>query len=279
MILTYIIIAITFVVSYQGFKDFSFFEKYKFNVDGILIDKQYFRIITSGFLHGSWGHFGMNMLTLYFFGNALEKSYGIENFFLIYFGSMILGSLLALFVHRNHGDYSAIGASGAVSGAILAFVVLYPNVDLYLFFVLPLKAWLFAVLYILGSIYGTRSQVGNIGHDAHLGGAVGGTVLAVLVKPGILTHNWWIVLLVLVPTIIFLLLMIYRPEMMLIDNYFGKQARDIGNRSKRSLKIVGKRERKDPEKELDELLDKINQSGYDSLSEHEKKRLQDLSDH
>ena len=100
--------------SYKGFTNPLFFEGYKFKVDKILIKKDYLRLVTSGFLHVSWMHLIFNMVSLYFFSGIIETSLGVLQFLIIYFTSLIGGNLLCLLINKNHGDYSAAGASGAV---------------------------------------------------------------------------------------------------------------------------------------------------------------------
>src|SRR5687767_5046264 len=108
----FIVLVITILISFQGIRRPDYLEKYSFQVDEILIQKDYKRLITSGFLHVGWLHLIFNMLTLYWFSGNLEDEMGIARIAIIYFGSLIAGNLFALFVHRNHGDYSAVGASG-----------------------------------------------------------------------------------------------------------------------------------------------------------------------
>src|SRR6478752_2675378 len=115
------------VFSYYGFKESHVFDSYKFNVDSILIDKEYKRLVSSGFLHGSWTHLGFNMMSLYAFSSSLENSIGPVKYLVIYFASLIGGNLLSLFIHRNHGSYSAIGASGAVCGIVFSSITLFPG--------------------------------------------------------------------------------------------------------------------------------------------------------
>ena len=110
--------------SYKGFRDMGYFERYVFDVDKILIDKEYRRLISSGFLHGGWFHLGLNLIALISFSAAVESQLGPGLFTLIFFVSLIGGNLLSLYIHRNHGDYSALGASGAVSGIIASSIIL-----------------------------------------------------------------------------------------------------------------------------------------------------------
>ncbi|MCW3111814.1 MAG: Rhomboid family protein, partial [Segetibacter sp.] len=112
--ITGILILINFIVSYRGFKDSIFFEKYAFQIDRVLIHKDYKVLVTSGFLHVSWTHLLFNMFSLYIFSSNLESSIGPVNYLIIYTAGLVGGNLLSLFIHRYHGDYSAAGASGAI---------------------------------------------------------------------------------------------------------------------------------------------------------------------
>ncbi|MCD8528809.1 MAG: rhomboid family intramembrane serine protease [Chitinophagales bacterium] len=203
-ILVYIIIAANVLFSWQGFDNHGFFEKYKFRVGSIIQNKEYYRLITSGFLHADMTHLIVNMITFYSFGLALQSLFNLIQFLIIYFGSLILGNLLALFINKNNYNYSAIGASGAVSGVVFACILFAPFQNVYLFFFLPIKFWIFGVLYLLYTVYGMNKQNDNIGHEAHLGGALAGLALAIAFKPYIAFANWWITLLLLViPLVLF----------------------------------------------------------------------------
>ena len=144
---TLAIIAANVIISLKGFKDFSFFEKYKFNIGGIRRGEQ-FRMISSGFLHLDFSHLLFNMLTLYFFADVVISSIGYEKFILIYLASLLVGNLLSFYFHKNEYNYSAIGASGAVSGILYSAILFYPKMSLYLFFIpIPIPAWVFGILY------------------------------------------------------------------------------------------------------------------------------------
>src|SRR4051812_30223124 len=87
--------------SYKGFNDKSFFDKYLFQVDKVLEQKQYYRLLTSGFLHADWTHLLFNMISFYSFSNSLEDFLGPIKFLIIYFASLLGGDLLALIMHKN----------------------------------------------------------------------------------------------------------------------------------------------------------------------------------
>ncbi|WGK64076.1 rhomboid family intramembrane serine protease [Croceiramulus getboli] len=205
-LVTLIVIAANVLFSMRGFKDFSFFEKYKFNTGAIRRGEQQ-RILTSGFLHVSVQHLFFNMLTLYFFANVVIFNLGPINFLLIYLGSLILGNLLSFYFHKDDYHYSAVGASGAVSGILYAAILLQPGMSLYLFFIpIPIPAYLFGIGYLLYSIWGMRAQNDNIGHDAHFGGAVGGYALTLAFAPALLQTNTIMVILLAIPIVILFIL-------------------------------------------------------------------------
>ena len=201
-IYTLIIIALNVLCSFKGFKDRSFFETYKFNVGGIKRGEK-LRMLVSGFLHVDLQHLLFNMITLYFFADQVIYKVGSFYFFLIYFGSLIFGNLLSYYFHKNESYYSAVGASGAVTGILYAAILLFPGMELYLYFIpIPIPSYIVCVGYMMYSIYGMKSRVGNIGHDAHFGGAIGGYVLTLLIAPQVLETHLWMVILLAVPIII-----------------------------------------------------------------------------
>ncbi|KPE52464.1 rhomboid family intramembrane serine protease [Chryseobacterium indologenes] len=176
-----VIIAATCLFSYRGFNDVALFEKYKFNVAAIESRKEYIRLISSAFLHADFMHLFFNMLSLYFFQGAVTLFFGDIGFLIIYFGSMILGNLFSLLIYKNQPWYSAIGASGAVSGIIFAAIAMAPKVIEVNF----LPGWIFGTLYFGYSVYMMLNpkQWDNLGHAAHLGGAFFGLVYAVAIHP------------------------------------------------------------------------------------------------
>ncbi|HXC04367.1 MAG TPA: rhomboid family intramembrane serine protease [Bacteroidia bacterium] len=254
--------------SYQGLKDEGFFNKYSFEVDQILVRKEYRRLITSGFLHVSWTHLLFNMMSLYFFYGGLESSLGEWKALGIYLVSLVGGDLLALFIHRHHGDYSAVGASGAVSGIIFASIALFPGMSIG-FFGLPfsIPSWAYGLLYVLYSIYGIKSKRDNIGHEAHLGGGLTGLLVAVILVPQVVQVNYIPIALILIPTTVFLFLIITKPHLLFVGSLFQtkKAYYDIDEKYNA--------EKREKELELDEILDKIHRKGINSLSRKEKEKL------
>lgn len=272
-IISIIIIVINFAISYKGFNDRIFFEKYKFEVDKILIDKEYYRVITSGFLHVDWTHLIFNMISLYAFSGLLEINVGRINFIIIYFGSLIAGDLFALLIHKNHGDYNSVGASGAVFGVIFASIALFPGLEIG-FFILPISipSWIYGILYIGYSIYGIKSKRDNIGHEAHLGGALIGMMIAIILYPISLIENYLPILIIFIPSIIFIYIIITKPYVLYIDNYFFKT-----HKKYYSIEDKYNDQKVNQQKEIDRLLDKISKKGIKSLSKNEKEKLEEYS--
>jgi membrane associated rhomboid family serine protease len=203
---TLVIILANVAVSIKGFNDFSFFEKYKFNIAGIRRGEQ-IRMVTSGFLHVDVTHLLFNMLTLYFFASVVIDAVGVTKFVLIYIASLLVGNLLSLFFHKEEYHYSAVGASGAVTGVLYSAILFYPDMGLYLFFIpIAIPAWIFGILYLLYSIYGMKSRMGNIGHDAHFGGAIAGYALTIAFVPSLLETSLWIVAILAIPIILLFIL-------------------------------------------------------------------------
>ncbi len=218
-----ILILASIAFSYKGFTNEAFFDGYKLKVDRILVNKDYKRLLTFGFLHVSWMHLIFNMLTLYAFSGPLESVLGNTRFLSIYFVSLVGGGLLSLFVHRNHSSYSSVGASGAICGIIFASIALFPGMEIG-FFGLPLSipSWLYGILYIAFSIYGIKSNKDNIGHESHLGGALIGMIVSLLMEPSAFTENYLTILVIAFPTIAFIVLIITRPQVLLVDNFYFK---------------------------------------------------------
>ena len=180
-----IIIAATAIISYIAFNNHALFEKYKFNVGAILRNKEYVRLISAGFLHADLMHLLFNMMTLYFFGPIVIDAFGAFGFLLVYFGSILLGNVFSLYLYKNQSWYSAIGASGGVSGILFASIAMIPGLPIYFFFIpIAIPGYLFGFAYFGYSVYMMLNprQNDNIGHAAHLGGAFFGLVYAVALQ-------------------------------------------------------------------------------------------------
>lgn len=205
--------------SILGFQRRDIMARYAFHVGSIQSRNQLDRLVSSMFLHAGVGHLLFNMFALYSFGDKLELvAPGSLLFVLIYMVSGIGGNLFALFVNRNHPDYLAVGASGAVSGILFASILIFPGGSVYIIPIpIPIPDWVFAFGFILVSIFGIGANYGNIGHEAHLGGAVLGILLSVILYPGIVVQSPYLLSGLIVPVVAFIALMLARPD--LIEKY------------------------------------------------------------
>ena len=201
-----LLIGIIVLTSYKGFNDLSFFRKYEFHIGSIRAGDNV-RMFSSAFLHGDWGHLFFNMFTLYMFAPVVISYFDSFSFLVIYFGSLVFGSLLTLLFHKDEYSYRAIGASGAVTGVLYSAILLHPDMSLYLFFIpIPIPAYIFGIGYLLYSIYGMKAKNDNIGHTAHFGGAIGGYLITILKQPGMLTDNTFMVVLLAIPIVLLFVL-------------------------------------------------------------------------
>jgi membrane associated rhomboid family serine protease len=268
-----ILILVNCFVSWKGFNDRNFYERYEFSIEKVKIYKQYYRLVTSGFLHVNWMHLIFNMLALYFFSSSVELYFGPLQFLLVYFASMIGGDLLSLFIHRYDSGYSSVGASGAVNGIIFASIAVFPGMKMGLFFIpIAIPAWIFGLAYVAYSIYGIRSRRDNVGHESHLAGALIGMLLAVAMFPAALVENYLVIGAIALPSIVFIYIILTRPHVLLINNQFFRT-------QKKNLSIDQRynAEKLDRQKEVDRILDKINKRGMKSLTPKEREMLEQYS--
>jgi membrane associated rhomboid family serine protease len=188
MLFTLIIIAVTGIVSFMAFSNRGLIDDLILWPPAIERKKQYWRLISYGFIHADFGHLFFNMLTLYFFGaymepriNALLGSFG---FVLFYVGALIVSILPTYLKNRHNSNYRSLGASGAVSAVLFAFILFAPWARIYVYF-LPVPAIIYAALYVMYSIYMDRSGRGNVNHSAHLWGAAYGVVFMAILDPAV----------------------------------------------------------------------------------------------
>jgi membrane associated rhomboid family serine protease len=182
-----LIIANGLIGAYTMFVDASPVDKMAFRPYAFYHGHEYWRLITAGFVHAGGWHLAVNMITLFFFGPVVESLLGAGGFLLVYFGSDITANLATLARYRDDQSYGAIGASGAVSGVLFSFCLFAPLDLIYIMGVLPLPAIGFAVLYVGYSIHAARQLADRVAHEAHLGGALGGVLLTILIAPEALT--------------------------------------------------------------------------------------------
>ncbi len=181
--ITLAIIILTIITSYQAFVNPETKYKLIFNANIIKERKEWYRFWSHGLIHADWIHLGLNMFVLYEFGRIIELAFkqyfglmGSAYYLLLYGLGLAAASLYSYFQHQNNYGYNALGASGAVSGIVFAFILLLPTQTLLLFMVIPMPAIVLGVLYLGYSHYMSQRGNDNIGHDAHFWGAVWGIV-------------------------------------------------------------------------------------------------------
>jgi len=179
------------VSGYALYYDQQLIDRLAFKPKRILQHKEWYRMITGGFVHGSLGHLAFNMITLFLFGPVLEARVGSLVFLAIYFGAELAAHALTLWLHRDTPGYAAVGASGAISGLVFAFCLFHPFHRIYLFFAIGMPAWIFALGFVGFSVWAMKkresSRMGGIAHEAHLGGAIGGLILTLILEPSSLS--------------------------------------------------------------------------------------------
>ncbi|MBP6183457.1 MAG: rhomboid family intramembrane serine protease [Saprospiraceae bacterium] len=191
MSITLIIIALNLIVSYMAFQDHQFFDRWADRPYAVVHGHQYERWLTSGFVHGNWLHFGINMFVLWQFGSVVEETFmsldgpigGRIKYVTIYFIILIASSIPTFLKHKDNPSYSSVGASGAVSGVLFAYVLFYPLNLLYLYGIIPIYGIVAALAYLAYSSWASRRENDHINHDAHLYGALSGLLLTMLFFP------------------------------------------------------------------------------------------------
>tara|TARA_R110002096_G_scaffold65006_4_gene158338 strand:+ start:72129 stop:72725 length:597 start_codon:yes stop_codon:yes gene_type:complete len=152
-------------------------------------DRQYDTMILSGFVHADVGHLLFNMFTFYFFAFPMERFIGTTAFLALYFFGLVVSHTCTWYKHRNNPGYASLGASGAISAVLFAYIVYFPNATLMILPIpVPIPALLFAIGYVAYSYWASSQNTGRINHDAHLCGAVSGLIFVAITNPGAFTR-------------------------------------------------------------------------------------------
>lgn len=186
------IVIITVVVSFLAWQNRLLMGRLIFDPISIVRYKQYDRFITHGFIHADTMHLLFNMFTLYSFGRAIEDFYihrfGNFGFVLFYLLAIVVAIIPSFLKNKNNSRYLSLGASGAVSAVIFAYILFAPWSMLYFFGILPIPAIVFAVLYVAYTTYADRRGTDNINHSAHLYGAIFGVPATIISEPSVVIH-------------------------------------------------------------------------------------------
>ena len=185
MLITVILIAVTCAVSITCFSNQSLTERLLLWPPGVARG-QYDRLVTHAFVHADGAHLAFNMITLFFFGRAVEpfveRYIGMAGFVLFYLGAAVVSVMPSTINHWNDTRYRSLGASGAVSAVLFAFILMAPWTTIYVFFI-PVPAILYATAFLAYGLYAGRLGHDHINHSAHLWGAGFGVVFALLMEP------------------------------------------------------------------------------------------------
>ena len=196
MSITLVIIIVTSIISVQAFSRPGIIERLKHHPYSEVRHGEWFRLLTSGFVHGGWVHLLINMFVLYSFGSHIETVFlglwgttlGRIMYLVMYLLAIVAGDLPSLARHKDNPAYASIGASGAVSAVVFIFILLYPWEMLYLYGILPIPALIGGVAYLIYSSWASRNRNDRVDHMAHFYGAVFGIIFMIAFKPSLLQH-------------------------------------------------------------------------------------------
>ncbi len=196
MIINYVIIASTVIVSLLAWNQPELFSKLKFNPFLTKERKEYWRLVSYGLIHADWIHLFVNMFVLYSFGSLVTQYFellfpgkSIFYYLILYIGGLLVASAPGYGKHKDNPYYNAVGASGAVSAVLFSSIVFNPMAKIYLFFVpIGIPAVVFGILYLIYSAYMDKKAKDNVGHDAHFWGGIYGFAITIALKPELFLH-------------------------------------------------------------------------------------------
>ncbi len=264
-ILTLVVIGFT---TWQGLNKPWVMQKYILSTEAISLRRERYRYLSPAFLHADWGHYGFNAISIFLFGGMIEDNLGPGYFIMYFLLSVMGGSLMSVWLNRGT-EYRALGASGGALGLVFAAIFIFPGMKvgmLLLPFYIP--GWLFAALYLLYTLYGTKVRLHNISHEGHLGGLLTGMILAAIRFPGTVWQQAPLFFFVIAVTSIALW-------------YFHRNPARVPGFFRMQLDAwLGRRKHESVQKEstlVDDLLEKVSREGISSLSGRERKLLEKAS--
>jgi membrane associated rhomboid family serine protease len=189
--ITVIIIIVTVLISFYAWNNGNIYYGFMMNPYEVFKQKQYWRLITSGFVHSGYVHLGFNMFTLFFFGRVVEQIFGMVLgsgtgkivFIVLYLSAIVISDLPTAIRNRHRPGYNSLGASGGVSAIVFSSIFFMPLNDICLYGIFCLPGFILGLIYIIYSYYQGKNSSDNINHDAHLYGAVYGIAFSILVYP------------------------------------------------------------------------------------------------
>ena len=191
-----IIVAVTCIVSYFAMDNRQLKGQLLHSPYTESRERQFYRWISSGFVHGSWLHLGINMFVLWQFGDIVEGkfkevfglTFGSTIYLIFYLSAIIFGDLPTYIKHKNNPSYASLGASGAVSGVIFIYMLFYPWQPIYLYAIIPIYSILAGIAYLWYSSWASKNSRDNIDHSAHFYGAVYGVLFMIIAAPGLIPY-------------------------------------------------------------------------------------------
>jgi len=196
MIVTFIIIIVTAIISYTSFSNIELFDKLKFNAYQIKHSGEKWRFFSYALVHSGWMHLIINMYVLYSFGGIVEETFnayygaiGSLYYILLYVGGVIFSTLFDFGKHKDDIYYNAVGASGAVAAVVFSSILVYPSGSLFIFPIpFPLPSWLFGIAFLIYSAYMGKKGIDNIGHFTHFWGAIFGIIITIILIPNVIQN-------------------------------------------------------------------------------------------
>lgn len=190
------IVVLTCLISWLSFNNRNLFDKLCHYPFAEFHRGEKFRWLTGGLVHADVFHLFINMYVLYEFGKMVEYYFtqihgitaGLVMYVTFYFFSIVLSNLPTYMRHKENAHYRAVGASGATSAIVFSFIVFEPTAMLGLFFILPIPAVLFGILYLFYSSWAGKKNADNIDHEAHFYGAIAGFLFTIAMKPALFSH-------------------------------------------------------------------------------------------
>ncbi|KAA6439605.1 rhomboid family intramembrane serine protease [Dyadobacter flavalbus] len=190
MSITLLLIIITCGISYYAFNNPSLMDRLILNPYRITSRNEYYRFVTSGFIHADFGHLIFNMLSLWFVGEGIERLFGMLfgsggslYFLFLYLVGIIVSDIPTFLKHRNSSSYNSLGASGGVSAVLFAAILFAPTMTISLYFFIRMKAFIFGILFLGYSFYEAKKGTSYVNHSAHMYGAIFGMVFMAVVYP------------------------------------------------------------------------------------------------
>jgi membrane associated rhomboid family serine protease len=190
MSITLILVIITSGISYYALNNYSLMDKMIFNPHRVRQRNEYYRFITSGFVHADFGHLIFNMLSLWFVGEGIERLFGMLfgpngtfYFLFLYIAGIIVADIPTFIKHRNNSRYNSLGASGGVSGVLFAAILYAPLMSICLYFFICMPGFIFGLLFLGYSFWEGRRGTSYVNHSAHMYGAIFGMLFMAVVYP------------------------------------------------------------------------------------------------